>query len=157
MSFLFVILGVSEFSKVGIISNNRWEWAAIASAVYSLNGTIVPMYEAQRPYDWLYILNDSECHTLFCANQEIYDTVMKEVLPGAPSVKNVLCLDGNDMEEPYVFQNLMDRVDTEDREASVIAPTPDDLADLIYTRLVLYFPCFILEYIIILILKYIWN
>ena len=46
-----VIAGVVEFSKIGIISNNRWEWAAIASAAYSLNATIVPMYEAQLAAD----------------------------------------------------------------------------------------------------------
>jgi hypothetical protein len=41
--------GVGPYDKVAIISNNRFEWAVIASAAYSLNATIVPMYEAQLP------------------------------------------------------------------------------------------------------------
>ena len=39
------VLGVTPYSKVGIISNNRHEWATIAAATYSLNATLVPMYE----------------------------------------------------------------------------------------------------------------
>ena len=35
-------LNVRPFSKVGIISNNRQEWAVIAAATYSLNATLVP-------------------------------------------------------------------------------------------------------------------
>ena len=30
------LLGVEEFSKVAIISNNRWEWAAIAAKIDSV-------------------------------------------------------------------------------------------------------------------------
>jgi len=60
-------IGIREYSKIGIISNNRWEWAALAAAAYSLNAAIVPMYETQLPKDWTYILNDSECSALFCS------------------------------------------------------------------------------------------
>ena len=35
--------GIREHDKIGLISNNRWEWAALASAAYSLNAAIVPM------------------------------------------------------------------------------------------------------------------
>ena len=35
--------GVKEYDKIGLISNNRWEWAALAAAAYSLNAAIVPM------------------------------------------------------------------------------------------------------------------
>ena len=40
-------LGVGRGDKVGIISNNRVEWAAIAYGVYGLGAVIVPMYESQ--------------------------------------------------------------------------------------------------------------
>ena len=35
-------LNVTPHSKVGIISNNRSEWATIAASTYSLNATLVP-------------------------------------------------------------------------------------------------------------------
>mmetsp|Transcript_26192 Transcript_26192/g.38732 ORF Transcript_26192/g.38732 Transcript_26192/m.38732 type:complete len:693 (+) Transcript_26192:114-2192(+) len=122
-------LGVEEFSKVGLISNNRWEWAAIASASYSLNATIVPMYEAQLPDDWRYIINDSGCNALFCATEDIFQQVRREVLPSTPSVKASVCFDAP-LGEQHSFATLMDEADA---TTAVIEPTIDDLADLIYT------------------------
>mmetsp|Transcript_14094 Transcript_14094/g.32634 ORF Transcript_14094/g.32634 Transcript_14094/m.32634 type:complete len:533 (-) Transcript_14094:1075-2673(-) len=123
-------LGVEEFSKVGIISNNRWEWAAITSAAHSLNASVVPMYEAQLPSDWTYILNDSGCTTLFCGPEDIFQQVQKEVLPSAPMVNAALCLDA-ELGEPHAFASALER--SEANSSSIIKPTPDDLADLIYT------------------------
>lgn len=125
-------LGVKEFAKVGIISNNRWEWAAIACAAYSLNAVIVPLYEAQLPSDWTFISNDAECSVLFCATQDIYDRVNAEVLPQTPSVKSVLCLDAP-LGEPYAFASHMEAAVKDDKDARIIEPSSDDLADLIYT------------------------
>ena len=42
-SFIPRISGIGQYDKIGLISNNRWEWAALAAASYSLNATIVPM------------------------------------------------------------------------------------------------------------------
>jgi long-chain acyl-CoA synthetase len=123
--------GVTEFSKVGIISNNRWEWAAIAAASYSLNATIVPMYEAQLAADWTYILNDSGCTALFCATQEIFDQVHSEVLPSTPMVKSVLCLDAPEG-EAHAFATQMANASA-DSVSLIVEPTQEDLADLIYT------------------------
>lgn len=114
---------------MGIISNNRWEWATIAAATYSLNATIVPLYEAQLPADWTYILNDAGCTSLFCATQDIFDRVHVQVLPSTPLVKSVLCLDAPEG-EPHSFSTAMANA-TED--TPIIAPTENDLADLIYT------------------------
>jgi len=126
-------LGVEEFSKVGIIANNCWEWATIAAAAYSLNATLVPMYEAQLPSDWTYITNDAGCSVLFCATQEIYDRTIAEVIPQTPSVRATLCLKA-DAGEPHAFQTYMEAAaDHEGCTADVIKPSPDDLANLIYT------------------------
>ena len=124
-------LGIQEYSKIGIISNNRWEWAAVASAAYSLNATLVPMYEAQAPKDWQYILNDSQCSAVFCATTQVYDKVTREVIPSTPSVKHSICFDA-ELGEEYAFKTHMDQVSFVD-DASVITPSPEDLANLIYT------------------------
>jgi len=124
-------LGVKPYSKVGIISNNRKEWPIIAAASYSLNATFVPMYEAQLPKDWTHILNDSETSVLFCATEDIYLKVMKEVMPNTPLVKEVLCLDAG-MHEPNSFCGAMSRMEGVEG-VNTFEPTPDDLANLIYT------------------------
>lgn len=134
-------LGVTPHSKVGIISNNRHEWATIAAAAYSLSVALVPMYEAQLPRDWTHILNDSGCCALFCSTEEVYLRAMKEALPSCNLVSEVLCLDAP-VEEPNSFKGAMERAAEEmngigglndGRDNSVVAPTADDLANLIYT------------------------
>jgi len=124
-------IGVQEYSKIGIISNNRWEWATLAAAAYSLNASLVPMYEAQLPADWAYILNDSECMAVFCATQDVYDRTKREVLPHTPLVKEAFCLDGK-LGEPHAFATAMDAAAQKER-TDIIAPLQEDLANLVYT------------------------
>jgi len=127
-------IGVEEYSKVGIIANNRWEWACIAMACYSLNATLVPMYEAQLSKDWLYILNDSECVAVFCATKDIYDKVQKDVLPNAHTVKASLCFNSDLDGQSESFAAAMEQAaSSQDNNIDIIAPSPDDLANLIYT------------------------
>ena len=128
-------LGVQPYSKVGIISNNRQEWATVAAATYSLNAALVPMYEAQLPKDWTHILNDSECSVLFCSTEDIYLKAKKEVLPTTPLVRELLCFDAPDG-EPHSFTGVMANAEQDliGIDSGVVVPTEDDLANLIYTR-----------------------
>lgn len=130
-------LGVRPYSKVGIISNNRQEWATIAAATYSLNAAVVPMYEAQLPKDWTHILNDSECSVLFCSTEDIYLKAKKEALPSTPLVREVLCFDAPDG-EPHSYISAMANAEKDyvGIDSGVVKPTEDDLANLIYTRFV---------------------
>jgi long-chain acyl-CoA synthetase len=123
---------VEVWSKVAIISNNRWEWATIAAAAYSLNAALVPMYEAQLPSDWTYILNDSSASVVFCATQDIFDKVQKEVLPMTPSVKASLCLD-TPLGQPQAFATAMAAHQLDVEGKLIVPPAQDDLANLIYT------------------------
>lgn len=130
-------MGIKEGSKVAIISNNRWEWAVITAASYSLKATAVPMYEAQLASDWTYILNDSEATVLFTANDAILATVRREVLPNVPLLKAALSLDAVEG-QAHAFATIMAAhggPDATTGQWSVPAtpPTPDDLANLIYT------------------------
>ncbi len=155
-------LGVLPYSKVGIISNNRREWAIVASAAYSLNAAVVPMYENQRPDDWAHILNDSGCTSLFCSTADVYSKARMEALSYVPSIPpdDVICLDAPE-HEPHSFLGAMARAErdllllgggggvtrrtttattmttatTNDipEDFGIVAPSPDDLANLIYT------------------------
>jgi long-chain acyl-CoA synthetase len=125
-------LGVGEYDKVAIISNNRWEWATIAAAAYSLNANLVPMYEAQLSSDWTYIINDSGSSVLFAANDEILKQVRREVVPNTPGLKAVLSLDAFDGQD-HAFATAMNAVEADTAGKLIKTPTPDDLANLIYT------------------------
>jgi len=124
-------LGIGEKSKVGIIANNRWEWAAIAAASFSLNATLVPMYEAQKPVDWSYIINDSKCEVLFCATQNIHDKIMSEVAPVTSSLEAIVCFDAA-QGEPHAFKTHMEK-SGRNTTSKIQPPAPEDLACLLYT------------------------
>jgi long-chain acyl-CoA synthetase len=137
MNQLFLSLtGVNQYDKIGIISNNRYEWAMIATAAYSLNASLVPMYEAQMSKDWQYIINDSIATVLFCSTKDIFDRVNKEVLPLTPTVHAALCLDASNG-EPYGYQTIANETSrSAHNDYSSIPkapPNPEDLANLIYT------------------------
>lgn len=117
---------------MGIISNNRWEWATIACAAYSLNANIVPMYEAQLPTDWTYILNDSSSKVVFCSTTDIYHRVHTQVMPNTPMVRHALCLDAEEG-EPHAFASAMANITPDTHGSYIVPPAPDDLANLIYT------------------------
>lgn len=128
-------LGVNQYDKIGIISNNRYEWAMIAAATYSLNATLVPMYEAQLPKDWQYIINDSSATAVFCSTKDIFDCFQKEVLPMTPKVHSTLCLDaigGEEYEYKTVTSHLSNRSFPEHLPIAT-SPDEEDLANLIYT------------------------
>lgn len=143
-------LHITPYTKVGIISNNRLEWAILAAATYSVSAILVPMYESQLPKDWEYILVDSQCKAVLCSSETIYQRVWKEVIPNVPLLDsaNVLCFDAPS-NEPHSFVGAMSRarqqqlqqqqqqkqdVNDSSRNSSIIvAPTPEDIANLIYT------------------------
>jgi long-chain acyl-CoA synthetase len=129
---MYDLLGIGPGDKVALISNNRWEWAAIACAAYSLTAGIVPMYEAQLPSDWSYIINDSQAKMVFCATQAIYDAVQKDVFPSAPTLQTVMCFDAAEG-EPHAFATAMAGAEEDHEGKLILAPTVDDLASLIYT------------------------
>jgi len=124
-------VGVSQYSKVGVISNNREEWAVTAAAIYSLNATMVPLYESQLPKDWAHILNDAGCCSLLVSTEEIYLKAKQETLPNTPLVRAVLCFDSPD-DEPHSFRGALARAERMTATAA-IEPSPEDLANLIYT------------------------
>jgi long-chain acyl-CoA synthetase len=124
--------GIGEHDKVGVISNNRWEWAAVAAACFSLNANMVPMYEAQLASDWTYILNDSGAKVVFCATEDIYLQVRTQVLRNTPLVRESFCFN-SEMGEQQAFSTALSLVAPDSEGLFINAPTPDDLAGLIYT------------------------
>src|SRR5882672_7925902 len=82
-------IGIGRGDKVGIIANNRIEWAACAYATYGLGAAYVPMYESQLEKDWDYIVRDSQVKVLFVASNAIYDKT-KSFPAAIASLKHVV-------------------------------------------------------------------
>ena len=85
-------LGVGQGDRVAVISDNRPEWAAGAYATYGLGAQYVPMYEAQLPKEWEYILKDCGAKVLLVANAQIAEKTrsMLGVNGGVPTLQQIV-------------------------------------------------------------------
>ena len=64
-------LGVGAGDGVGIIANNRNEWAIAAYATYGLGARYIPMYEAELQRIMKYIIADSGGKILLVSRNDI--------------------------------------------------------------------------------------
>jgi long-chain acyl-CoA synthetase len=130
-------LGVGPGDRVGIIANNRLEWAAIAYGCYGLGAALVPMYESQHEREWAFIARDAGCKLLFAGNRAIFDK-LTGLRGSIPTLKQLVLLDaartvGADgtADDITRYPQLVAR----GRRQPVAArrPAPDDTACLLYT------------------------
>jgi long-chain acyl-CoA synthetase len=119
--------GIKKDDVVGLIANNRIEWAIAAFASYGLGARFIPMYESELPHIWKYIITDGSIKVLFAANQAIYDTI-KGFQKDIPTLEHIFIIDS---EGPLSMAEL-ERVGEANPIAS-IKPDPRDVAGLIYT------------------------
>ena len=119
--------GIEKNDAVGIIANNRKEWAIIAYATFGLGGRYIPMYEKELVKIWKHIINDGGIKLLLVATQEIYDQIeaMREELPG---LESVYLIEGEG-ENTMAGLEKMGAA----HPVAAIRPKPEDIAVLIYT------------------------
>ena len=119
--------GIQKGDAVGIIANNRTEWAITAFATFGLGGRYIPMYEKELIKIWRHIINDGGIKLLLVATQEIYDQVeaMRDELP---TLEKVYLIEGEG-------ENTMSGLEKRGAASPVpsIRPKPEDIAVLIYT------------------------
>lgn len=119
--------GIKKGDTVGIIANNRTEWAITAYATFGLGGRYIPMYEKELVKVWEHIINDGGIKQLLVATQEIYNQIeaMRDDLPG---LEKVYLIEGEG-------ENTMSGLEKMGAASPVasIRPEPEDIAVLIYT------------------------
>ncbi|MCW8909259.1 MAG: long-chain fatty acid--CoA ligase, partial [Gammaproteobacteria bacterium] len=81
-------VGVQRGDAVGIIANNRNEWAIAAFATYGLGARFIPMYENELEKIWKYIIDDSGIKLLLVSSPVICEKVMamKDEIPALEKV-----------------------------------------------------------------------
>lgn len=123
-------LGLKRGDRIAIIANNRPEWAIAAYACFGLGIAFVPMYEAQLPKDWEFIVKDCDASALIVATDAIAEKT-KGFLDTIPCLKHIISLDP--------ATKATDKVKTYEALASTttkvptITPEPKDIACFIYT------------------------
>ena len=122
-------LGVGPGDRVAIVSRNSPVWAAAAYATYGLRAAFVPMYEAQRPEDWEFILRDCAASVVFGRTGAIAES-LAAMRSRLPSLRHVITIEDS-ADDPSSLSGLLKRGAPDPIATHV--PTPDDLAGLIYT------------------------
>ncbi len=119
--------GVRKGDGVGIIANNRAEWAICAFASFGLVAEFVPMYEKELLTTWEYIINDSGIKVLFVSAKKIYDAIAK--LSGSPGgLEHIFIIDAKGDNSMAALENM-----GSENPVEPLIPSPHDIATLIYT------------------------
>ncbi len=131
-------LGVVRGDAVAIVSNNRVEWAVAAYACFGIGAAFVPMYEAESPKEWDFIVRDCEAKILFVAN-EVVLAKARPLLDSVSSLKTLVVIDGarspgngHDNGTGGRVASYAALLDSGNAVES-IHPSPGDMAALIYT------------------------
>ena len=128
-------LGVQRGDNVAIIANNRVEWAVAAYACYGLGAAFVPMYEAQHPKEWEFIVRDCEAKVLIVAD-EIILAKARAFASTIPSLRSIVVIDertNGATREPKDKEPSFASLLSTASPVPSIDPDPGDVAGLIYT------------------------
>lgn len=133
-------LGIEPGDRVGILSENRYEWPVGDLAILSLGAVTVPIYPTLTAEQCAYMLRDAGVKVLFVSSAEQLAKILgvKERLPKLATIVTFdAAPSGGGMTMPWA--ELMRR-GAEARRADgtrwaehVHAVRPDDLATIIYT------------------------
>ncbi|MCA9646793.1 MAG: long-chain fatty acid--CoA ligase, partial [Myxococcales bacterium] len=122
-------LGVGPGDKVAVIADNRVEWAVGCYATYGLRAAYVPMYQAQKPDEWKFILGDCDAKVVLAANQDVYDK-LKKIQPELPALEHVINFEGN-ADSVDAYSALLKK--GEQHPVDPEQPDPKETAGFIYT------------------------
>jgi long-chain acyl-CoA synthetase len=122
-------LGIVQGDAVGIIANNRTEWAIAAFATFGLGARFVPMYENELPKVWRYVINDAAVKVILVATPTIAERV-KAHQAEMPGLEAVYLIDA-----AAADPNSMAALEKKGRLAPVPSSKPraEEVATLIYT------------------------
>jgi long-chain acyl-CoA synthetase len=120
--------GIKPGGAIGLIANNRVEWAVAAFATYGLGCRFVPMYEAELTSTWQYIINDSGIVALFVSKPDILEKVngFRDSVPG---LEKIFLIDG----EGADTMAALEEKGRKNPVPSIRPASPDEIAVLIYT------------------------
>ncbi len=121
-------LGVAKGDAIGIIANNRKEWAVAAFAGYTTGAIWIPMYEKELFDTWKYIITDGAIKFLLVANTEIYERV-KGFVDEIPTLEHIYFIDG----EGEKNMAALEIVGAANPRESVPEPDLFETATIIYT------------------------
>lgn len=122
-------LEIAKGDKVGVMGENRPEWAMSYLAILRAGGVVVPLDVQLAEQELLHILNDSGARFVIISKGHLPD--INEVASRLPVLKHTICMDDVAQEGVETLDGLMSRVGPE----TGLKPEPglDELAVILYT------------------------
>ncbi|MCW5889767.1 MAG: long-chain fatty acid--CoA ligase [bacterium] len=122
-------LGVRAGDTVAIVADNRVEWAAACYATYGRGAAYVPMYQAQHPSEWQFILRDCGARVVLAATDGAVAR-LRAMRDELPALEHVVALDAPaERSDSWGALLAAGRA----RPVPPVFPAPVDTAGLIYT------------------------
>lgn len=137
----FVELGIKRGDRVGLLAENRLEWAVTDVALLSCGAVDVPIYATSTGPQVAFIINDAGAETLVLSTPKQFKKVL-EVIDQMPNLKTVVTFDAVDASAAparirVISFDELSATGTVNGDAfldeMVRAASPDDLATMIYT------------------------
>jgi len=133
-------LGVRRGDRVGILAENRPEWAITDFACLCIGASDVPMYPTLPANQLRYVLNDSGAVAVAVSSKAQLAKIL-EIRAELPALKHIIAFDRDatgpgviPVAEVYASGKAADEAgEGRDFEAEALRATPDDLATIIYT------------------------
>jgi long-chain acyl-CoA synthetase len=130
------VWGIQRGDRVGIISENRWEWPVADFAVLAIGAVDVPLYQTSSAEQMGFILRDAGVRAVFVSTKQLY---AKLVAAGdIPSLERVAVFEEGSFDNADSFPEWMKHAPMlEEPDAGFDAllreTKPEELASLIYT------------------------
>jgi len=131
-------LGFEPGSRLGILAENRPEWATTDFGAMAAGCALVPMYTTLIPDQVAYILADAEARAVFVSTMEHLETV-QSIRDKLPHLRKIIVFYPDGLVEDDVvvsldtLQSHGDGHSFEEFEGMARETGPDDTATLVYT------------------------
>ncbi len=123
-----IATGINPGDRVGLMSNNRFEWTLLDFAIWTVGGQSVPVYTTSSAEQVQWILSDSgavACVVETSGHEQTVNSVLDRT-----HVRNVWRLDAGAVDQLIAIGQQVDSGEVERRRRGV---TPDSIATIIYT------------------------
>jgi long-chain acyl-CoA synthetase len=126
--------GLTKGDRLAILSENRFEWAAVDFASLLLGVVVVPIYSTLTAQQTAYILRDSGARVVVVSTEKQLEKVL--CIRDQRAVEKVVVMDRVKTADATQIQRLMSEGPVErdpELDAYARTVTADDLASIIYT------------------------
>ncbi len=128
--------GIERGDRVGLVSENRWEWPVVDFAVLAIGAVDVPLYETLLPDQMGAILRDAGVRAVIVSNRMQYKKLV--ACAAIPTLEFVGILDDLELERVVnlaeIFRGATELEQPDAAFDALLQQTrPEDLATIVYT------------------------